>query len=135
MQDVTYSNYVKVGQAGWPKEKACQFNFDIQDTTAVYEVIVHVRNTGLYPYRNLWLFINGSNGDSFLNDTLEIMLADEYGRWTGKGLTLYESSNTIFSDCLFPRSGGYAIEIRQGMRNDNLAGIQDIGLEINKKRR
>jgi gliding motility-associated lipoprotein GldH len=64
-------------------------------------------------------------------DTLECVLADNYGRWIGKGGgSLHQLPVSFMQQIKFPKPGTYKFELIQGMREDTLAGIHDIGLRI-----
>jgi gliding motility-associated lipoprotein GldH len=126
-----YGRYEEVGQSGWTKERTCNFSFNVNDTIGIYDVSVSVRNSDLYPYSNLWLFCAmEKDGMTVRNDTLELILADDFGKWLGHGITLYETEKIMLERFRFPTSGDYTIRLRQGMRNDNLPGIQEIGVKI-----
>jgi gliding motility-associated lipoprotein GldH len=119
----------------WEKEREYAFTFTIDDETTTYDISFEVRNNSLYPYRNLWIFCDGkSPSGNLLRDTMECMLADEFGKWSGKGISLYQSSFPLHTGYKFPHKGQYTINFRQGMRNDALKGIPEIGLRIEKSK-
>ena len=66
-------------------------------------------------------------------DTISADLADVYGKWYGKGMSLYNLSIPYETSVLFPDTGIYVYSIRQGMRENPLKGITDIGLKVSKK--
>ena len=85
----------------------------------------------MYPYQNLWLFCSEEQPIGPLHrDTIECMLADEFGKWYGHGISLYQSSFPIHSQYKFPHAGQYTFSFRQGMRDDALKGIQEIGFSV-----
>ena len=59
-----------------------------------------------------------------------MLLADEFGKWHGHGISLYQSSFPIHSQYKFPHAGQYTFSFRQGMRDDALKGIQEIGFSV-----
>lgn len=118
----------------WEKDMEYYFTFGIDDPSVPYDIIFEVRNNDFYPYRNLWIFFNEELPvGSIRRDTMELTLANEYGRWLGKGFSLYEKGFIIRSEYYFPLKGQYTFGFRQGMRDDHLRGIQEIGLRIEKR--
>jgi gliding motility-associated lipoprotein GldH len=87
----------------------------------------------MYPFKNLWLFYDLIKPDGArIKDTIEVSLADDFGKWTGSGITIYQNAFALRNGYIFPDTGQYSIIFRQGMRENNLKGIEDIGLIIEK---
>ena len=118
----------------WDKNKEYFFACEIDDQSASYNLSLQIRNNNLYPYQNLWLFcaIETSEGP-VLRDTIECLLADDYGKWIGTGISIYHLNIPIRTDYTFPQKGQYTFVIRQGMRDEQLKGIEQIGVQIEKK--
>jgi gliding motility-associated lipoprotein GldH len=119
---------------GWEKDSVLVFNYMVTDTSGMYDIIIDVRNDGNYRYQNFWLFVNAISPDLVeLKDTLEIVLADNHGRWIGKGGGSLHQLPVLFQQQVrFSKLGVYRFELIQGMREDTLTGIHDIGLRIIK---
>jgi len=118
----------------WNNNDILHFNVNISDTTIAHNVFVSVRNTGKYEYSNIYLFVTAhSPNGSMVRDTLEITLADERGKWLGKGAT---SVFTLYcpyrQNIRFPVPGIYQFDLEQAMWIKNLKHISDIGLRIEK---
>jgi gliding motility-associated lipoprotein GldH len=65
----------------------CAFEFDVEDSLSEYNFTVNVRHRANYPYQNMWLFVQQISPDSsIVNDTIEFYLADNRGKWLGKGI-------------------------------------------------
>lgn len=129
--DIIYNQYQVVDQTIWEKNKIYYFTFDIEDTNKAYDLFFEIRNNNRYPYQNLWLFCSEEQPIGPLQrDTLEFMLADEYGKWHGSGISLYQNSFPIHTGYQFPYPGQYTFAFRQGMRTDILPGIQEIGFRV-----
>ncbi len=129
--DEVYSGFCSFPKAVWEKDNPALFNVDINDASARYSLTFEIRNNDEYPFRNLWLFIDvfTPSGD-ILKDTVDIELADIYGKWYGTGLSLYTYSFPYQSTFQYPDTGRYVYTIRQGMREEALLGISDIGLTV-----
>ncbi len=130
-QEAIYDQYQAIDNIAWEKDKEYYFTFHIEDNTTPYNVSFQLRNNNLYPYQNLWLFYSEEQPiGPLVRDTIECVLADEYGKWYGSGISLYQSSFPLRTNYTFPHKGQYTFSFRQGMRNDTLRGIQEIGLRI-----
>ncbi|MDR0743056.1 MAG: gliding motility lipoprotein GldH [Tannerella sp.] len=131
--DTVYNKFQPVRGKAWDKESEYYFRFEIKDRTIPYHVRIQVRNNNTYRYQNLWLLCEEEQPDgTVFRDTLECMLADDFGKWAGNGVTLYQSEFPLRSNYHFPDTGAYTLNIRHGMRDDLLKGIEDIGLFILK---
>lgn len=91
-------------------------------------MILTVRHSNAYPYRNLWVEISHIDPDSVLrHDTLNMELADIYGRWHGSGLgASFQYSDTLSRHFRLVRDFG--LKIRHIMRVDTLPDIEQIGV-------
>ncbi len=130
--DNTFYKFQPVDATGWHKDSAAVFDVEISDTLKNFDVLVNVRNGGEYPYQNLWLFVKRTGPDNFvLNDTIECYIADPMGKWKGSGIgSRYEVSVLYQQNQRFGAKGTYHYEIRQGMREDKLVGLYEIGFMV-----
>lgn len=123
-----------IPEAGWDTSNVLQFSVDIKDPATPANFYINVRNADGYPYSNLFLFVKTKfpNGKQS-NDTLECQLADENGKWVGKGIgDIYDNQIPFKKNVLFPQAGTYSFEIAQGMRISKVPLIMDVGLRIEK---
>jgi gliding motility-associated lipoprotein GldH len=116
------------------------FTFNIGDTVSAHDVYLDLRHTGDYPFSNLYAFVKLTGPDNkSLTDTVECVLADPSGRWYGKGLgfitsdrfqahVLYKLRNR------FPRKGRYTLTLEQAMRTEQLQGVIDVGVSIERSK-
>jgi len=132
--DDVYLKYQTIVPEGWSKDSTFTFDIPITDTTASYNVFVNIRNRGEYPYQNLWLFLSKTTPDKKLvNDTIECYLADQKGKWLGSSVgSLYNMPVLYKQNTRFKTAGTYRYQIIQGMRDDLLVGINDIGMRVEK---
>ena len=134
--NVVYYEFQPVPHKAWDKENGFSFHFEIKDTSVSYDMSLQLRNSGLYPYQNIWILYeeqHPSSAEASLKDTVEYRLVDERGRWTGNGVTLFQNQFPIRKNYHFPDTGTYTITIRHGMTDNPLKGIEDIGLLIEGK--
>jgi gliding motility-associated lipoprotein GldH len=129
-----FFEFHSIEKADWQRENPATFSVDVKDSLAVYEIWVEVRNNDDYPYRNIWLFIDYQTPEGRLrSDTISADLADVYGKWYGKGLSLHTLSIPYEESLRFSSCGVHNWTIRQGMRENPLKGISDIGLKVLRK--
>ena len=83
-----YDQYQAINNITWEKDKEYYFTFEVKDISVPYDLTLEVRNNNLYPYQNLWLFCSEEQPIGPLRrDTIECMLADEFGKWHGHGVS------------------------------------------------
>ena len=116
----------------WDHDEVIDFEFTVPDTAKPYDLYLQLRNSGEYSYSNVWLFVEtiAPNGNT-LRDTLEIMLADETGRWFGKGIgNMNEMQIAYKQNVYFINRGIFRISIQHAMRDSTLMGIMDMGFRL-----
>ena len=128
-----YNKFQPIKNKVWDKQDEYFFTFEITDISVYYNISLQLRNNDMYPYQNLWVLSEEKLPDNTsVRDTLEFMLADDFGKWKGNGITLFQNQMTLRDNYQFPDTGKYTISIRHGMRDNDLKGIADIGLLIEK---
>lgn len=124
------ADFSSLPSRGWAYGDTLQFYTDMADSLSVVSMAVVVRHTNDYQYSNLWLELtatDGQNADSLRRDTVNVILADQFGRWHGSGSGLsfvltdtLPNKYTVFKD--------RPINVRHIMRVDTLHDIEQIGL-------
>ncbi len=128
-RNTVYSEFRSVPMQEWGADSVLTYRFDITDTLATYQMLVCIRHTEQYPYQNMWLFVS----DSLRQDTIEFYLANDRGEWLGNGRNGLIEMPVLYEEAhRFPRSGEQVWHIQQGMREQSLRGISDVGLIIKK---
>lgn len=117
----------------WNKKSEQKFNLEVSDPQNPKNIIFVVRNNNEYPYSNIRFIVNFTDLQTKQKqvDTLNYILAKPNGEWLGTGFG--DTKETFFQYKLnyrFPAKGKYEIGLSQAMRNDNLPGIEDIGIKI-----
>jgi gliding motility-associated lipoprotein GldH len=118
----------------WDVKDTKVFEVIVTDTITPNNFFINVRNSDGYPYSNLYLFIKTifPNG-RFAHDTLECILANDEGRWLGKGLgDIWDNQIPFKKAKRFPLKGKYIFQLEQGMRLQKLPMIMDVGMRIEK---
>jgi gliding motility-associated lipoprotein GldH len=128
-----FEEYIEVENANWQKENVASFKFTTKDTVKAHNLYINVRNTGEYAFSNVYLFVTmqGPNG-GLLKDTVNCVLADNRGKWLGKGVgDLWDLRIPYVGGFKFAQSGDYTVTLEQAMRVENgLNGITDVGLRV-----
>jgi gliding motility-associated lipoprotein GldH len=130
-----YNQDKTIEGAEWDYRKKVDFEVDITDTVSFYDIYVDFRHNDNYAYADIYMFLNIEFPNKrMLNDTLHIPMQDYTGKWYGKNSgSLTENHVLVKPKTGFPMTGKYKISIAHAMRDDKLAGIEDVGLTISKK--
>jgi len=135
--NVVYTSSAAMGQETWKLMDIATFKVPINDTINSNNVIFTIRSGTAYPFRNIFLFVTtASPNGKKITDTLQYNLADEKGKWYGKGFgDIHELNLPYKSNVYFPAKGIYEFKIQHGMRVENLKGVYDFGLRIEKTKK
>ena len=132
--NVVYTDSIPMAAKTWELMNVASFRVIINDTINSNNVIFTIRTGSSYPFRNIYLFISTTSPDGKnITDTLEYYLADEKGKWYGKGFgDIHELNLPYKSNVFFPLKGTYLFKIQHGMRIEDLNGVYDFGFRIEK---
>ena len=116
----------------WYYKNHLFFDVNIEDTTKIYNVYVNLRVSNDYKFCNLFLMLHQTSpGKHSIQERKEFILADESGRWLGKGLgDLFDYQIPVYNRTKFHEKGIYRFELEQNMRSDTLQYIKSAGLRI-----
>ena len=126
--DIVYSAFEDIDMGGWDKDSVCRFSYPIEDTAATYQVLLYVRQKEMYPYQNMWLFV----GHDGRQDTIEFYLANDRGEWLGNGKNGLIEMPVLYEEAYHYTAGEHTITLQQGMREEALRGIVNVGVEVKK---
>lgn len=132
-----YENNIHLDSGNWNKDNKLAFDVNIQDTTLAYDFYLNLRHNNEYEYSNMFLFVDTYYPTAeYTRDTIEILLANAAGQWYGEGFgELKEIRVLLKHGVYFPTSGNYKFSFVQAMRSENLDGIEDFGIRIEKNQR
>ena len=116
----------------WAHNDTLNFDVDIKDSTLIFDVNINVRNDNSYPYNNLGLLFLINKSDSLIyNDTLNLTVSCEEEGWIGNGWgSLFEFKTNVITDFNLQDTGVYNFMILQYMKDNELKGINSVGLEL-----
>lgn len=119
--------YHPIDADGWSYGDTVHFNIESPDSVMRGDIAVVVRHTAAYPYSNLWLEINYPQNDNIVSDSVNIVLADDFGNWLGRGAGLsFQRVDTILRDVTISTPAD--ITLRHIMRVDRLSDIEQLGV-------
>ena len=132
--NVVFTESKVMNKNTWNLLNISSFKVPITDTLKSNNVIFTIRTGSSYPFRNIYLFVTTTSPDGkSITDTLQYNLADEKGKWFGKGFgDIHELNLPYKSNIYFPVKGIYQFNIQHGMRVEDLKGVYDVGLRVEK---
>lgn len=127
-----FEKNVAVKKDVWDSRFIPSFSVEISDTSLLYNLYVTVHHTEIYPFQNIWLLVSTRFPDSTKSSKrIEVMLANDEGRWFGENLgEIWDYSTLIQENAFFTRPGTYTFTLEQIMRQDPLPGIMSIGIRV-----
>ncbi|HVX51382.1 MAG TPA: gliding motility lipoprotein GldH [Chitinophagaceae bacterium] len=117
----------------WAAKDSLRFNFEINDTTAFYNVYVVLRHTDAYRYSNIYINVTSINpGDTAITKRHNFILAGTTG-WLGSAMDdIIEQRKLINSNPIRLKKGTYIVVLKQIMRDDPLLHILNAGVRVEK---
>jgi gliding motility-associated lipoprotein GldH len=132
--NILFTDSVSMPGEEWTLENVPVFAPVITDTVSGNNISFTIRTGSSYPFRNIYLFVSATSpAGKTITDTLQFLIADEKGKWYGKGIgDIHELNLPYKKSVYFPSKGIYSFRISHGMRTETLKGVYDIGLRIEK---
>lgn len=134
-EQTVYHSFRALPWDAWHAHDTVDFAVQIPDSNTTYQLSVEVRNRNDYPYQNLRLYLDYATPDSLQMlpaDTLNLILADSTGQWKGQGWGgLYQHSFPV-KPVSIQEKGTYTFKISLAMPDEELKGINDIGIKLEK---
>jgi gliding motility-associated lipoprotein GldH len=133
-KNVVYTDSKAMPAKIWGVLNIASFEVPVTDTISSNNILFTIRTGSSYPFRNIFLFVKTTSPDGkSITDTLQYNLADEKGNWFGKGFgDIHELILPFKTHVYFPGKGTYHFNVQHGMRVEDLDGVYDFGLRIEK---
>jgi len=119
----------------WNTDSIVAISLSELDTNSSYNMALKVRHNIDYEYQNLFLFVDFQDK----RDTVEIILSEKSGRWTGRGFGDIKEQEILFKDqVFFSKEKQNKLFFEQAMRYgdresiNELKGIIAIGIGVNQ---
>ena len=130
-----FEKNVSIPNHEWNSSLKPEINFEITDTTSLYNIYVVLRHTDAYRYKNIWVNIHTQvPGDTLLKQRLDLLLAADDKGWLGSGMDdIFEHRIRITSaPQKLSKPGLYRFRIEQIMREDPLPYVMNVGIRVEK---
>jgi gliding motility-associated lipoprotein GldH len=131
-----YSHYENISSDGWLRSDSVCFDISPVHEGGLFSETIGLRLTRQYQFMNLSLIIfqQTSSSQQQRTDTLNISIMDEHGQMQGDGINYYQY-NMPLKDILLSDGDSLHVTVTHMMRRENLNGISNIGLSLEKKSR
>jgi gliding motility-associated lipoprotein GldH len=119
----------------WQYDLRPTFEFNITDTSTLYNLYVVLRHTDAYGYNNIWLNIGTqSPGDSMRYQRFDLQLGNDATGWEGTGMDdIWEVRKAITrGPTKFNKAGTYKFSVAQIMRENPLDNIISVGIRVER---
>lgn len=141
--DIEFTEYKTLQNSTWKAYEKVNINFTIEDTISPKNLFLNIRNNQDYGYSNLFIITNLKfpNGTEVI-DTLQYEMTNKNGEFLGNGISSIKENKLFYKESkVFPEKGNYEFSVYHAMRKqgevipiENLVGIQDVGISIEKIR-
>lgn len=127
-----YEKSFPIQNGDWIYTDTLDFNFEIQDTTKIYNLYLDIEHSTDYNFQNLYINIYTQfPSDERIKEMLSIELAAKGGIWFGD----CDSEKCylevpIQQNAFFDQMGNYIVTVEQYMRKNPLSGIHEISFKI-----
>lgn len=125
-------NEITFSETGWSDAQPLSTSFTIQDTTAVYDLVLELTHTTDYPHQNVYTKIKTTFPDGkILDKTVSLELASKAGRWFGNcGSSSCSIQIPIQQNAYFNQPGQYSITVEPYMRVDPIEGLEQLAFWV-----
>lgn len=128
--DNYFSAFTAFGDREWLYAEPAVMRVDTLRDSIAYDgtLVLSLRHSDAYEYSNIWLELSYPLNDSVVRrDTFNLLLADDFGRWYGRG----SGPSLQITDTLYPKftlRRGSELTLRHIMRVDTLPNIEQAGI-------
>jgi gliding motility-associated lipoprotein GldH len=117
----------------WTLEQRPEFNLEVTDTTALYDISLTLRTTTDYKFNNLWIFLKTTLPDGQSERLpFQIRISNEDGSWIGNKTGSVVETSLDFPARKLPMKGEYSFIVEQAVTQSKIDEVLDIGLRVNK---
>jgi gliding motility-associated lipoprotein GldH len=122
----------EIVEYNWDYKAPINLDVNITDTNKYCNIFINLRINGDYKYSNLFMWVYETLPDKTVSkERVEFILADDRGKWLGKGLGDIHPYQLQFKPRKkFKQAGIYSYSLEQNMRDDILANVVSAGVRI-----
>ena len=134
--DKVYDTYIHTETEGWEKNEDIVFNIDSLKEGGTYSLILGVRLSDTYPFKNLHMVVDQTiyPGQQHLQDTVTCHVASRNGTMLGHGVSLYQYDMPLRRHT-YHQGDSISIKVRHNMKREILPGIADVGIILKNNNR
>ena len=129
-----YFQYEKVEKGDWYRDSVLNFSIDTLKSNQIgeYNISIELITSMLYPYSDIHLKIDHNLNDSIISsDTMRYKVADEHGKWLGRGVGSLRQLSIPYKKAIWLDSTrGYELRILQLINIDPLKGVERVGVRV-----
>ncbi len=132
-----YEQSYALANEEWSHEDVKDFSFEVQDTTARYDLMMSIDHNTSYEYQNLYLKLTTvyPDGESRTQE-LSVDFADTQGRWYGDcNAKTCKVEVTLQENAFFNQVGNHTIKVEQHMRISPVHYVQAVTLSLDMRER
>lgn len=124
-----FAAYHTFGGEGWAYGDTIKYVATLADQKASGTLNVEVRHDNEYLFQNLWVEVTYESDCRLKRDTVNIVMSDKFGHWTGSGFgSRYQVGAEVRGGVTLSDSS--VVCIRHIMRVDTLRHIEEIGISF-----
>jgi gliding motility-associated lipoprotein GldH len=133
-KQVIFDKNLIINNESWEYNDAKTFRVLVEDTSWRYNLLINVRHSFHFEWRNLWVNIETIFPDGKkLSKRVNLTLCEADGKWYGKCFNSRCFIRIpIQENAIFPLRGEYIFTMYQDMRVNPLKHIQSIGMRVEK---
>lgn len=121
---------VIIPESGWGDQDTLSFEFDIQDTSRLYDFYVLADFADTFAFQNLYVKSMVSSSEELSKDTIfSLELFDHMGI----PLQHIKDQGTIYQGIQFQNPGKIRLDLVQYTREKNITGIQEIKIRMSPR--
>ncbi|MFT4971749.1 MAG: gliding motility-associated lipoprotein GldH [Paraglaciecola sp.] len=127
-----YNEEIAILNDAWTDTDSLNFQFNIPDTSKIYNILLDVEHSPEYAFQNMYVEIYTAfpSGER-IKEMISLELANRAGVWYSDcGSSSCALEIPIQEGAFFNQAGDYEITIKQFMRKNPLEGVQGMGLKI-----
>lgn len=128
-----YDQTTVIENGRWTMENSIEFEFEIQDTSKLYDIFVAVNHSVDYAYQNVYCLVETfESGNRIREDLCSLELADSKGNWKSEDCNAASCTRKIpfIIRTQFNREGMHKIIFKQNTREASLEGINSLRLLV-----
>ena len=131
-KDYIYKEYIELDVSGWTYDKPVVFNFEIKDTSKVYDLLLDVEHLDTFAFENAYVKVLTTFPDGKVTEQqLSLELAAKNGKWNGNCSSgKCDLLIGLQQGAIFAGTGKYKVSFEQYGRNPVLKGILKLGFLV-----